>query len=135
MTEPRHHLADLDASATDEQLGRAICGHLLNAHNPAGPFKLGYKFDATKDAPPLKCDVLMQGHQLCTIERKDKEFCRMWILSALTLGLYVQRFADWRTPVAGGSIKRARETIATRARMADFDAARTINPDDDEIPF
>ena len=134
-----HHLANLDASATDEQLSNAIAGYLLNTDNPAGPFKLGYEFDANKAPPPVKCDVLARGRKLCTIERKDKEAARAWIKDVLSQGLYVQRFVGngFHTPVAGGSLKSARDTILARTRMADFDAKRTA-PDgylDDEIPF
>lgn len=135
---PKHHLADLTANADDESIARAITGYLLNAENPAGPFKLGYDFDATKDKPPHHCDRIANGHKLCVIERTDKEYCRQWIVDALKLGLYVQRYrgSGYSTPIAGGSIKNARQTIETRERMASFDATRTMPIDDDsEIPF
>jgi hypothetical protein len=129
-----HHLAALDSDATDDQLARAITGYLLNAENPAGPFKLAYKHNANKDAPPHVCDRIVQGHTMCAVERKDKEWCRTWLIEALAKGLYVQRFSGqgYFTPIAGGSVAEARKTIEARKRMADFDAKRTL---DDEIPF
>jgi hypothetical protein len=134
-----HHLAALDSDATDDQLARAITGYLLNAENPAGPFKLAYKFNANDAPPPVQCDRIVAGHTMCAIERKDKEQARKWIKDVLAAGLYVQRFEGkgYHTPVAGGSLKDARDTIAARERMADFDAKRTA-PDgylDDDIPF
>ena len=136
-----HHLKQLGSDATDDQIARAITGHLISAHNPLGPFKLAYKFDANNAPPPHHADVLVQGKKLCAVSRRDKEWSKKWILEALLKGLYVQRFSDDRgyfTPTAGGSIVEARQTIASRERMADFDAKRTMpgaDMDDAEIPF
>jgi hypothetical protein len=135
----KHHLADLTRASTDGDIARAITGYLLNEHNPAGPFKLAYEFDAKNNKPPHHCDRIVNGHTACAIERSDKEWCRTWLLIALNQGLYVQRYAPtsgWHNPIAGGSIKNARQTIETRERMADFDAKRTMPmTPDDEIPF
>ena len=136
----KSHLADLDLNATDDLIARTITGHLLRVENPAGPFKLAYKFEGVKDGPPPHhCDTIMGGMKLCAIDRADKEYCRQWIIDALLKGLYVQRFVGrgYYTPVAGGSIESARFTIRTRERMKEFDAKRTA-PDgyiDDDIPF
>jgi hypothetical protein len=136
-----HHLAEFDSDATDEIIAAAIAGYLLNIQ-PAGPFKLAYKFDANSAPPPVKCDRIVQAHTMCAIERKDKEQCRKWLLEVLKAGLYVQRFTGkgYFTPVAGGSVKDARDSIAARLRMADFDAKRTtpngyLDDDESEIPF
>jgi hypothetical protein len=133
----KHHLAELGSDATDDQIARAITGYLLNVGNPSGPFKLAYKFDAKSGPPPLHCDRIVQGHTLCAVDRRDKEWCRSWLLQALAKGLYVQRFDGngYFTPIAGGGVAEARKTIAARERMADFDAKRVLPGVDDEIPF
>lgn len=135
-----HHLADLDTSATDDMIARAIAGHLLNTDNPGGPFKLAYQHEAKDAPPPHSCDRIIHNLKLCVVDRKDKEWCRTWILEALGKGLYVSRYSGgsgFFTPVAGGSIKGARHTLDARKRMAEFDATRVAGTGylDDEIPF
>jgi hypothetical protein len=139
----KHHLADLDVNSTDDQIARAITGHLLNSENPGGPFKLAYKFEGVKDGPPPhQCDKIIGGQKLCAVDRANKEWCRQWILDALGKGLYVQRYSGaagsgYFQPIAGGSVESARFTIKTRARMAEFDKTRTAPKGyiDDDIPF
>lgn len=130
------HLAGLDGTATDEQLSNVIAAYLLSAENPAGPFKLGYDFNALTAPPPVKCDIQAQGHTICAIERTDKGVARAWIKDVLAKGLYVQRYvgSGWRTPVAGGSIKSARYTLEVRERKRLL-WDQTTPQDDDEIPF
>lgn len=134
----KSYLAEFDADVTDERLVCAIAKDLLRIE-PAPPYKLAYKYINPNDAPPYPCDMILTRAALCCVERNDKAYAREWIKGALMAGQYVQRFsrgAGYREPIASGSIKSARETIAMRIRMADFDAKRTINPDiDDEIPF
>jgi hypothetical protein len=135
-----HYLANLTSTATDDEIAAAIADHLLRVDNPAGPFKLAYEHPAWDRPPPIPCDHIERSATLCSIERADPKWCRDWLLKVLRAGLLVHRFAGrgFYQPVAGASIKTARESIRTRERMAAFDATRTAPDgylDNDEIPF
>lgn len=125
---PHEHL---DESATDEQIAKAIAGHLLNIYNPGGPYRLAYDYPDRTKPPPVIADKLVHKHKLACIERKDKEQARQWIVKAVLAGLTVYRYAgdDWCTITASGSIENVKHKLD-----------RKFNPPkrkdlDDEIPF
>lgn len=128
-------LDNITVDSSDSDIADAIIDHILNTHNPGGPFKLAYKFDANSGPPPVKCDRIVRDHTHCASEFQMKEKAALWLRAVLHAGLYVQRFVGkgYFEPIAGGSIKDVRESIAAQLRRLNYSA---IPGDlDDEIPF
>lgn len=127
---PHEHLTE---DATDEQIARAIAGHLLNIYNPGGPYRLAYDYTDHTKPPTVRADKLVHKHKLMCIERKDKEQARKWIIEAVMAGLVVHRYAgnDWRTLTASGSIESVKHKLK---RKFNPPQPRELDLDDD-IPF
>jgi hypothetical protein len=128
---PHEHL---DESASDEQIAKAIAGHLLNIYNPGGPYRLAYDYPDRTQPPPVVADKLIHKHKLACVERKEKEAARQWIIKAVMAGQTVYRYAgdDWRTVVAAGSIHSVKYKLD---RKFNPPKPRERTDLDDEIPF
>jgi hypothetical protein len=130
---PHEHLTE---DATDEQIARAIAGHLLNTFNPGGPYKLGYDYRDRTQPPKVKADKLVHKHAVAGIERKDKEQARAWIVECILAGLVVRRYIGegWNTFCASGSITGTKRDLNRKFNPPKQKIGGNLD-DDDSVPF